>query len=45
VWSRQPFVSIHLLGNGVGCLDRHVYESERGDVKPFRSAYLKVRST
>ncbi len=36
-------VSIHLLGNDVGCVDRHRYEPERDAVKPFRSGYLNVR--
>ncbi len=35
-------ISIHLLGNDVGCVERHVYEPERNIVKPFRSGYLNV---
>ena len=36
-------ISIHMLGNDVGCVDRHRFEPERDAVKPFRSGYLNVR--
>jgi predicted metal-dependent enzyme (double-stranded beta helix superfamily) len=35
----EPSVSLHLLGNDVGCLWRHRYEPEAHAVYPFRSGY------
>jgi 3-mercaptopropionate dioxygenase len=40
--SQQPSVSIHLLRNDVGCIDRHSFDLEAGAVKPFRSGYVNV---
>jgi 3-mercaptopropionate dioxygenase len=34
-----PSVSIHLLGNDIGCTWRHRYEPEAHRVYPFRSGY------
>lgn len=37
--SREPSVSIHLLGNDTGCVWRHAYEPETGAVRPFKSGW------
>ena len=34
-----PSISLHLLGNNVGCVWRHRYEPEQETVRPFRSSY------
>ncbi|HLI29427.1 MAG TPA: hypothetical protein VKZ60_20360 [Chloroflexota bacterium] len=34
-----PSVSIHLLGNDVGCIWRHAYDPAAGRVRRFRSGY------
>lgn len=33
-------VSIHLLANDTGCVLRHTFDPESGDVSPFRSGYV-----
>ncbi len=35
----EPSISLHLLGNDVGCVWRHRFEPETGEVAPFRSGY------
>lgn len=35
----EPSISLHLLGNDVGCVWRHTFEPESGAVAPFRSGY------
>jgi predicted metal-dependent enzyme (double-stranded beta helix superfamily) len=35
-------ISIHLLGNDLGCTWRHTYDVEKGSVSPFRSGYANV---
>jgi predicted metal-dependent enzyme (double-stranded beta helix superfamily) len=35
----EPSISLHLLGNDVGCVWRHRFEPESGEVAPFRSGY------
>lgn len=35
----EPSISLHLLGNDVGCVVRHRFEPETGVVAPFRSGY------
>jgi 3-mercaptopropionate dioxygenase len=35
-------VSIHLLTNDTGCIWRHRFEPESGEVSPFRSGYVNV---
>jgi predicted metal-dependent enzyme (double-stranded beta helix superfamily) len=35
----EPSISLHLLGNDVGCVLRHRFEPETGVVNPFRSGY------
>ncbi len=37
--SNEPSVSLHLLGNDVGCIWRHTFVPETGEVAPFRSGY------
>jgi len=32
-------ISLHLLGNDIGCVLRHRFEPETGEVVPFRTAY------
>jgi predicted metal-dependent enzyme (double-stranded beta helix superfamily) len=38
--SSEPSVSIHLLTNDTGCVWRHAYRPETGEVTPFRSGYV-----
>lgn len=40
--SSTPSISIHLLGNDVGCVWRHAYEPEVSAVREFRSGYANV---
>lgn len=40
--SREPSVSIHLLGNDTGCVWRHAYDPEAGTVRDFRSGWSNV---
>ena len=35
----EPSVSLHLLGNDVGCVWRHTFLPDTGEVAPFRSGY------
>jgi 3-mercaptopropionate dioxygenase len=35
-------VSLHLLTNDTGCVWRHRFEPDSGEVKPFRSGYVNV---
>ena len=35
----EPSISLHLLGNDVGCVWRHTFVPETGEVAPFRSGY------
>ena len=37
--SDEPSISLHLLGNDVGCILRHRFEPATGEVAPFRSGY------
>jgi predicted metal-dependent enzyme (double-stranded beta helix superfamily) len=37
--SPEPSISLHLLGNDVGCVVRHCFEPATGEVLPFRSGY------
>jgi 3-mercaptopropionate dioxygenase len=37
--SPEPSISLHLLGNDVGCVLRHRFEPATGEVTPFRSGY------
>lgn len=37
--SAEPSISLHLLGNDVGCVLRHRFEPDTGEVAPFRSGY------
>jgi predicted metal-dependent enzyme (double-stranded beta helix superfamily) len=40
--SQEPSISLHLLGNDVGCILRHRFEPETGTVAPFRSGYTNI---
>jgi 3-mercaptopropionate dioxygenase len=35
-------VSLHLLTNDTGCIWRHKFEPESGEISPFRSGYVNV---
>jgi 3-mercaptopropionate dioxygenase len=37
--SPETSVSIHLLANDAGCVWRHTFDPETGEVSPFRSGY------
>jgi len=37
--SPEPSISLHLLGNDIGCVLRHRFQPETGEVAPFRSGY------
>jgi predicted metal-dependent enzyme (double-stranded beta helix superfamily) len=37
--SPEPSISLHLLGNDVGCVVRHRFDPTTGEVLPFRSGY------
>jgi predicted metal-dependent enzyme (double-stranded beta helix superfamily) len=38
--SAEPSISIHLLTNDTGCVWRHAYEPDTGEIRPFRSGYV-----
>jgi predicted metal-dependent enzyme (double-stranded beta helix superfamily) len=40
--SQEPSISLHLLGNDVGCILRHRFEPNTGEVAPFRSGYTNI---
>lgn len=40
--SREPSVSIHLLGNDTGCIWRHAYDPEKSTMREFRSGWSNV---
>jgi predicted metal-dependent enzyme (double-stranded beta helix superfamily) len=40
--SQEPSISLHLLGNDVGCILRHRFEPETSAVAPFRSGYTNI---
>lgn len=40
-----PSISLHLLGNDVGCVWRHRFEPEQNLVRPFRSSYANMPCT
>src|SRR5581483_8302188 len=35
-------VSIHLLANDTGCVQRHTYDEHTGEARPFRSGYANA---
>jgi 3-mercaptopropionate dioxygenase len=41
--SLEPSISLHLLTNDVGCVLRHRFEPETGEVAPFRSGYTNIK--
>lgn len=40
--SAVPSISLHLLTNDVGCVLRHRFVSETGEITPFRSGYSNI---
>jgi predicted metal-dependent enzyme (double-stranded beta helix superfamily) len=40
--SEVTSVSIHLLANDTGCVDRHTFDELTGEAKPFRSGYANA---
>ncbi len=40
--SEIPSISIHLLGNDLGCIWRHTFDPEHGAAHDFRSGYVNV---
>ena len=40
--SEEPSISLHLLTNDVGCVMRHRFVPETGEVAPFRSGYSNL---
>jgi predicted metal-dependent enzyme (double-stranded beta helix superfamily) len=40
--SEMTSVSLHLLGNDIGCIWRHRFEPEADRVEPFKSGYINV---
>ena len=40
--SAEPSISLHLLTNDVGCVLRHRFVPETGEVAPFRSGYTNL---
>ncbi len=40
--SKIPSISLHLLGNDLGCIWRHSYDPEVGTSSDFRSGYVNV---
>jgi predicted metal-dependent enzyme (double-stranded beta helix superfamily) len=40
--SAETSVSVHLLTNDTGCVWRHAYDPDSGEMKPFRSGYVNV---
>jgi predicted metal-dependent enzyme (double-stranded beta helix superfamily) len=40
--SPDTSVSIHLLANDTGCVLRHTYDEQTGEVNPFRSGYVNA---
>jgi 3-mercaptopropionate dioxygenase len=43
--SDEPSISIHVLGNDIGCEHRHRYEVERKAVHRFKSGYINTSCT
>lgn len=43
--SAEPSISIHVLGNDIGCVHRHRYEVEQQTVASFKSGYVNTACT
>jgi predicted metal-dependent enzyme (double-stranded beta helix superfamily)/predicted enzyme related to lactoylglutathione lyase len=43
--SAEPSISIHVLGNDIGCEHRHRYDVERKAVHGFKSGYINTSCT
>jgi len=41
--SAEPSISLHLLTNDVGCVLRHRFVPETGEIAPFRSGYSNLQ--
>ena len=41
--SAEPSISLHLLTNDVGCVLRHRFVPEKGEIAPFRSGYSNLQ--
>lgn len=41
----EASISLHLLTNDVGCVWRHVFHPDKGEVAPFRSGYTNMTCT
>lgn len=40
--SQETSVSLHLLSNDTGCVWRHRFELDSGEIRPFRSGYVNM---
>ena len=40
--SEEPSISLHLLGNDIGCQSRHAFDQESNSVKQFTSGYVNA---
>ncbi|MGH8056705.1 MAG: VOC family protein [Candidatus Entotheonellia bacterium] len=43
--SAEPSISIHVLGNDIGCVHRHRYDVEQQTVASFKSGYVNTPCT
>lgn len=43
--SEQPSISIHVLGNDIGCVHRHRYDVDHKTVHRFKSGYVNTACT
>ena len=41
--SEQTSVSIHLLANDTGCIERHSFDETTGEARPFVSGYVNAK--
>jgi predicted metal-dependent enzyme (double-stranded beta helix superfamily) len=41
--SEQTSVSIHLLANDTGCIERHTFDESTGEARPFVSGYVNAK--
>ena len=39
----QTSVSIHLLANDTGCIERHTFDESTGEARPFVSGYVNAK--
>jgi hypothetical protein len=43
--SSEPSISIHVLGNDIGCVHRHRYDVEHQTIHRFKSGYVNTACT